>query len=94
MLGGNAFRVAGHAGVEVVPYAVPGMMLVHVVRHAPARGPASLELPASVGPGAKAALLHAPGRDRPQKLVLNRRKDRITVELAEVPVYGVIVIEL
>ena len=31
--------------------------------------------------------------DRPQSLVLNRRRDRMAVQLAEAPVYGVIVIE-
>jgi hypothetical protein len=93
MLGGDTLRVTGQTGVEVVPYAAPGMMLVHVVRHAPVRGPASLELPASVGQVVKAAVLHAPGRDRPQSLPLNRRGGRITVGLTDVPVYGVVVIE-
>ena len=93
VLGGESLRVTGQAGVEVVPYAAPGMMLVHVVRHAPVRGPASLELPASFGRMVKAAVLHAPGLDRPQSLALNRRGGRITIGLTEVPVYGVVVIE-
>ena len=94
VLGGDTFRVAGHAGVEVVPYVTPGRVLVHLVRHESGRGPASLELPASFTPGAKTALLHTPGRGRPQSLVLSRRRDRMTVELAEVPVYGVVVLDL
>ena len=92
-VGDDTFRVNPHAGVEIVPYETQGRALVHLVRHEPVRGAVTLELPPTIKSTAGVAWSYAPGFDKPQRLTIDRRGNRSTITITEIPTYSVIVIE-
>lgn len=88
----DQIRVSPGSAVEVIPYRMPGRLVVHVVRHEPTVGTVTLRLPPGMGAGDRATL-HAPELAKPQALAITRTGGAVSIRIPDPPIYSVIAIE-
>jgi hypothetical protein len=89
-----SFLEDSNSGVEVVPYRAPHCLLLHLLRHESQAAPLVIQLPASIKSAGTTAELFTPSPNSAQMLPLSAGPDGATLQLASVPAYGVIKIQL
>lgn len=89
----DTFRITPESAVEVIPYQMQGRILIHLIRHEPARGSLTLRLPQTMKVTGSSAAVYAPELESPKKLTITRKGGDISVTIPDAPIYSVIVIE-